>query len=60
MSRFYFGAEVFDVPPKPMTDDDPRNPLADPRFADVDPKDLPATESLKDVIERMILIGKRY
>ncbi len=46
----------FDVPPpKPMTDDDPRNPMADPpRFADVDPKDLPATESLKDVIERMI------
>jgi 2,3-bisphosphoglycerate-dependent phosphoglycerate mutase len=44
----------FDVPPKPMTDNDPRNPMADPRFADVDPKDLPATESLKDVIERMI------
>ncbi|MBU1367920.1 MAG: 2,3-diphosphoglycerate-dependent phosphoglycerate mutase [Bacteroidetes bacterium] len=44
----------FDVPPKPLEDNDPRNPAADPRFADVNPKDLPATESLKEVIERMI------
>ncbi|MBG0782879.1 MAG: 2,3-diphosphoglycerate-dependent phosphoglycerate mutase [Bacteroidales bacterium] len=44
----------FDVPPKPLAEDDPRNPAKDPRFADVDPKDLPLTESLKEVIERMI------
>ena len=44
----------FDVPPQPLAEDDDRNPGKDPRFADVDPKDLPLTESLKEVIERMI------
>ncbi|MCE1200984.1 MAG: 2,3-diphosphoglycerate-dependent phosphoglycerate mutase [Bacteroidia bacterium] len=44
----------FDVPPAPLTEDDPRNPRHDPRYADVDPSVLPLTESLKDVIERMM------
>ncbi len=44
----------FDVPPQPLGDGDARNPRKDPRFADVDPKDLPLTESLKDVIDRMV------
>jgi 2,3-bisphosphoglycerate-dependent phosphoglycerate mutase len=44
----------FDVPPQPLAEDDDRNPAKDQRFADVDPKDLPLTESLKEVIERMI------
>lgn len=44
----------FDVPPAPLAEDDPRNPRHDPRYADVDPSLLPLTESLKDVIERMM------
>jgi len=44
----------FDVPPNPVEKDDSRNPANDPRFADVAPSDLPMTESLKSVIQRMI------
>ncbi|MBZ0243627.1 MAG: 2,3-diphosphoglycerate-dependent phosphoglycerate mutase [Bacteroidales bacterium] len=44
----------FDVPPQAVDKADPRNPANDPRFAGIAPEDLPATESLKDVIERMI------
>jgi 2,3-bisphosphoglycerate-dependent phosphoglycerate mutase len=44
----------FDVPPQPLALDDERNPQKDARYADVDPADLPLTESLKEVIERMI------
>lgn len=44
----------FDIPPVALKENDPRSPLLDPRFADVDPKNLPLTESLKDVIDRMI------
>ncbi|MDP3444409.1 MAG: 2,3-diphosphoglycerate-dependent phosphoglycerate mutase [Ignavibacteria bacterium] len=44
----------FDVPPQPLALDDERNPRIDKRYAGVDPKDLPLTESLKEVIERMI------
>lgn len=44
----------FDVPPQPLADDDARNPRLDKRYADVNPLDLPLTESLKEVIERMI------
>ena len=44
----------FDVPPKPVDENDSRNPANDPRFAGIAPENLPATESLKEVIERMI------
>jgi 2,3-bisphosphoglycerate-dependent phosphoglycerate mutase len=44
----------FDIPPAPLADTDPRNPRLDPRYADVDPALLPLTESLKEVIERML------
>lgn len=44
----------FDVPPQPLTEDDQRNPRIDKRYSDVDPADLPLTESLKEVIERML------
>jgi 2,3-bisphosphoglycerate-dependent phosphoglycerate mutase len=35
----------FDVPPPPLTPDDPRHPRHDPKYAMLDPRDLPATES---------------
>ncbi len=44
----------FDVPPQPLKEDDQRNPRIDKRYSDVDPADLPLTESLKEVIERML------
>ncbi|HQQ13501.1 MAG TPA: 2,3-diphosphoglycerate-dependent phosphoglycerate mutase [Bacteroidales bacterium] len=44
----------FDVPPQPLTEEDSRNPRLDKRYAGVDPSELPLTESLKEVIERML------
>lgn len=44
----------FDIPPDPIPDDDERNPKHDPRYKNLNPNDIPATESLKDTIERMI------
>lgn len=43
----------FDVPPPPLAEDDPRNSRFDPRYAGLKDKDIPRTESLKDVIIRM-------
>jgi 2,3-bisphosphoglycerate-dependent phosphoglycerate mutase len=44
----------YDIPPPPLAADDPRQPRFDPRYAEVDPKLLPATESLKDTLERVL------
>jgi 2,3-bisphosphoglycerate-dependent phosphoglycerate mutase len=44
----------YDVPPPPMALDDPRHPRFDPRYAGIDPKSLPATESLKDTLARVL------
>ncbi len=44
----------YDVPPPPLGLDDPRHPRFDPRYADLDPKLLPATESLKDTLARVL------
>lgn len=35
-------------PPPPLDHDDPRHPRFDPRYAALDPRDLPASESLRD------------
>jgi len=44
----------YDVPPPPLPLDDPRHPRFDVRYADLDPRDLPATESLKDTLARVL------
>lgn len=44
----------FDVPPQALAKDDPRSPFVDPRYAGLADEDKPLTESLKEVIERMI------
>lgn len=44
----------YDVPPPPLSPDDPRNPRFDPRYGDVDASLLPATECLKDTLERVL------
>ena len=44
----------YDIPPPPLTPDDPRHPSRDRRYADVKPSDLPLTESLKDTVARFL------
>jgi 2,3-bisphosphoglycerate-dependent phosphoglycerate mutase len=44
----------YDVPPPPLALDDPRHPRHDPKYRALTPDQLPATESLKDVVARML------
>ena len=44
----------YDIPPPPLGWDDPRHPRFDPRYADVDAASLPAAESLKDTLSRVL------
>ncbi len=44
----------YDVPPPPLPSDDPRHPQHDPRYAQLPPDLLPASECLADVVRRML------
>jgi len=44
----------YDVPPPPLTEDDERHPRFDRRYAGLTPEELPATESLKITLERVL------
>jgi 2,3-bisphosphoglycerate-dependent phosphoglycerate mutase len=44
----------YDIPPPPLTADDPRHPSRDPRYAKLPAKELPLTESLKDTVARFL------
>jgi 2,3-bisphosphoglycerate-dependent phosphoglycerate mutase len=44
----------YDIPPPPLTVDDPRHPSHDPRYASLRPDVLPLTESLKDTVARFM------
>jgi len=44
----------YDTPPPPLQFDDDRHPRHDVRYAALPPEMLPATECLKDVVERML------
>ncbi len=44
----------YDIPPPPLTPDDPRHPGKDPRYATLPAADLPLTESLKDTVARFL------
>jgi 2,3-bisphosphoglycerate-dependent phosphoglycerate mutase len=44
----------YDVPPPALALDDPRHPRFDSRYADLDPRLLPAAESLKDTLARVL------
>ncbi|MCF8367190.1 MAG: 2,3-diphosphoglycerate-dependent phosphoglycerate mutase [Bacteroidales bacterium] len=44
----------FDIPPSEIPADDDRHPKFDPRYAELKPEEVPATEALKDTIERLI------
>lgn len=56
-----FGAEQvlawrrsYDAPPPALAPDDPRHPSNDDLYADVDPADIPSTEALSNVVDRML------
>ncbi|HEY6008279.1 MAG TPA: 2,3-diphosphoglycerate-dependent phosphoglycerate mutase, partial [Geobacteraceae bacterium] len=44
----------YDIPPPPLTPDDPRYPGGDPRYAALTPEELPRAESLKDTVARFL------
>jgi 2,3-bisphosphoglycerate-dependent phosphoglycerate mutase len=44
----------YDVRPPALDSDDPRHPRFDKRYQDLDPNDIPATEALKDTVERIV------
>ena len=44
----------YDTPPPALEPDDARHPRFDPRYAELPPDVLPASECLKDVVERML------
>ncbi len=44
----------YDTPPDALTKDDPRYPGLDPRYKDMDGKNIPLTECLKDTVARFL------
>jgi len=44
----------YDIPPPPLSPDDERYPGRDPRYADLKPGEIPASESLKDTVARFL------
>jgi 2,3-bisphosphoglycerate-dependent phosphoglycerate mutase len=45
---------AYAIAPNPIALDDPRHPKFDPRYADLTPEQLPATECLKDTVARVL------
>jgi 2,3-bisphosphoglycerate-dependent phosphoglycerate mutase len=44
----------YDIPPPPLTPEDPRHPSRDRRYGSERPKELPLGESLKDTVARFL------
>jgi 2,3-bisphosphoglycerate-dependent phosphoglycerate mutase len=44
----------YDIPPPPLSPDDPRHPGRDPRYATLGAAELPLTESLKETVARFL------
>ena len=44
----------YDIPPPPLETSDPRHPSHDPRYASLAPSDIPATEALKQTVDRFL------
>jgi 2,3-bisphosphoglycerate-dependent phosphoglycerate mutase len=44
----------YDVPPPPLSPDDPRTSFGDPRYAGLPKQAIPLTECLKDTVERVM------
>src|ERR1700736_2874021 len=52
--RYMEWRRSYDIPPPPVAADSPQHPRHDTRYRDVPPDQLPATECLRDVVERML------
>jgi 2,3-bisphosphoglycerate-dependent phosphoglycerate mutase len=52
--RFLAWRRSYATPPPPLPAGDPRSALADPRYADLPPDVVPATECLADVVVRLL------
>jgi 2,3-bisphosphoglycerate-dependent phosphoglycerate mutase len=46
----------YDIPPQPLAQDDARASFHDPRYAALDPQQIPLTECLKDTVARVMPI----
>ena len=46
----------YDIPPQPLAQDDARASFHDPRYAALDPQQIPLTEGLKDTVARVMPI----
>lgn len=44
----------YDIPPPPLEANDPRHARFDPRYRNLKPTEIPATESLKDTLARVV------
>ncbi|MCK4407864.1 MAG: 2,3-diphosphoglycerate-dependent phosphoglycerate mutase [Bacteroidales bacterium] len=44
----------YDIPPPPLDKNDKRSPRFDPRYEELSDAQIPLTESLKEVVERMV------
>jgi 2,3-bisphosphoglycerate-dependent phosphoglycerate mutase len=44
----------YDTPPNPLDPADPRSSLKDPRYAGLEPEQIPMTECLKDTVARVL------
>ena len=45
---------AYDTPPPPLNDDDPRLDIDNPRYAEIDAREFPRTECLKDTVARFL------
>lgn len=54
MEKVKLWRRSYDVPPPPLDENDDRYPGKDPRYKDLDKKDIPLTESLKSTVERFL------
>jgi 2,3-bisphosphoglycerate-dependent phosphoglycerate mutase len=52
--QFMLWRRSYDVPPPPISDDDPLSQSTDPRYATLPPEIMPRTECLRDVVARML------
>jgi 2,3-bisphosphoglycerate-dependent phosphoglycerate mutase len=52
--QFLLWRRSYATPPPPLADDDPRHSRHDPRYADLAPDLVPATECLADVVARLL------
>ena len=54
MEQVHIWRRSYDIRPPVLDPDDDRNPAKDPRYADLDPSEIPLTECLKDTVERFL------